>query len=149
RDLSPSRYTPALRGIVGKKQVRTQMRKVKPKMSAAAAQTAPGQGATRRQRERYIQSGGMLQGYAPDFVIRLGYIAIGIGVASLIIGVALVLLLHGPYGWGVASVAGVAWLLPVALLASFVAPGFRLALKDQRAEARLVQGQLVGASTVS
>src|SRR5213076_496560 len=32
---------------------------------------------------------------------------------------------------------------------SFIAPGFRLALKDQKAEARLVQGQLVGASTVS
>jgi len=134
---------------VGKRQVRAQMRKVKPKAAAAAAQTAPGQGATRKQRERYIQSGGMLQGYAPDFVIRIGYIAIGVAVACVIIGTALLLLLHGPYGWGVAIVAALAWLLPIALLASFVAPGFRLALKDQKAEARLVQGQLVGASTVS
>src|SRR6266508_7047121 len=39
--------------------------------------------------------------------------------------------------------------LPIALLASFVGPGFRLALKDRRAEPRLVQGQLVGASSVS
>jgi hypothetical protein len=39
--------------------------------------------------------------------------------------------------------------LPIALLASFIAPGFRLALKDRKAEARLVQGQLVGASSVS
>jgi len=133
---------------LGKKQVRAQMRKVKPKVAAAPA-TAPGQGASRRQRERYIQSGGMLQGYAPDFVIRLGYIALGVGVACLIIGVALLLLLHGPYGWWVAAVAAIAWILPIALLASFIAPGFRLALKDQKAEARLVQGQLVGASTVS
>jgi hypothetical protein len=132
---------------VGKKQVRAQMRKVKPK--AAAVPTAAGQGATRKQRERYIQSGGMLQGYAPDFVIRLGYIAIGVGVACLIVMAALVLFLHSVYGWSVAVIAALAWLVPVALLASFIAPGFRLALKDRNAEARLVQGQLVGASTVS
>ena len=133
---------------MGKKQVRTQMRKVKPKASAVAS-TAAGQGATRKHRERYIQAGGMLQGYAPDFVIRLGYIAIGVGVACLIVIALLLLLLHSAYGWGVATVAAIAWVLPIALLASFIAPGFRLALKDQKAEARLVQGQLVGASTVS
>ncbi len=135
---------------MGKKQVRAQMRKVKPKAAqAAVTATSPGQGASRKQRERYIQAGGMLQGYAPDFVIRLGYIAAGVGVACLLIGIALLLLLHGPYGWPVAVVAALAWVLPIALLASFIAPGFRLALKDQKAEARLVQGQLVGASTVS
>jgi hypothetical protein len=135
---------------LGKKQVRAQMRKVKPKAAqTAVAQTGPGQGASRRQRERYIQAGGMLQGYAPDFVIRIGYISAGIGVACVIIGVALLLLLHGPYGWPVAIVAALAWVLPIALLASFIAPGFRLALKDQKAEARLVQGQLIGASAVS
>src|SRR5579862_4565380 len=118
------------------------MRKIKPK--AAATPTAPGQGATRRQRERYVQSGGMLQGYAPDFVIRLGYIAGGVGVVCLIVLVVLLLLLHPVYGWAVAIIAALAWLLPIALLASFIAPGFRLALRDQKAEARLVQGQLVG-----
>src|SRR5256885_3744388 len=123
------------------------MRKIKPK--AAVTSTAPGQSATRKQRERYVQSGGMLQGYAPDFVIRLGYISIGIGVACLIVMGILLLLLHPIYGWGVAAIAAAAWLFPIALLASFIAPGFRLALKDQKAEARLVQGQLVGASTVS
>jgi hypothetical protein len=133
---------------VGKKQVRAQMRKIKPKAAAPTA-TAPGQGATRKQRERYVQAGGMLQGYAPDFVIRLGYIALGVGVVCLIAMAVLVLLLHPVYGWGVAVTAALAWLLPIALLASFIAPGFRLALKDQKAEARLVQGQLVGASTVS
>jgi hypothetical protein len=135
---------------VGKKQVRAQMRKVKPKAAqAAVTQTAPGQGASRKQRERYIQAGGMLQGYAPNFVIRLGYIAAAIGVGCLIIGAALLLLLHGAYGWPVAVVAALAWVLPIALLASFIAPGFRLALKDQKAEPRLVQGQLIGASAVS
>jgi len=39
--------------------------------------------------------------------------------------------------------------LPIALLASFVGPGFRLALRDRKSEPRLVQGQLVGASSVS
>jgi hypothetical protein len=132
---------------MGKKQVRMQMRKVKPKAAVPAA--APGQGATRKQRERYVQAGGMLQGYAPDFVVRLGYISLGIGVACLIVMAALILLLRPLYGWPVAIAAAIAWVLPIALLASFVAPGFRLALKDRRAEARLVQGQLVGASTVS
>ena len=40
-------------------------------------------------------------------------------------------------------------MLPIALLASFVGPGFRLALKDRKAEAKLVQGQLMGAASVS
>src|SRR4030081_322038 len=123
------------------------MRKVKPKVATAGP--PPSQGATRRQRERYVQAGGMLQGYAPDFVIRLGYISLGIGVFCLIAMAAMILILRPIYGWPVAIVASIAWLLPIALLASFVAPGFRLALKDRRAEARLVQGQLVGASTVS
>jgi hypothetical protein len=123
-----------------------QMRKVKPKVAAAAP---PGQGATRRQRERYVVSGGMLQGYAPDFVVRVGYIALGVGVFCVLAGAACVLFLTGPYGLAVGIVAAMAWVLPIALLASFILPGFRLALRDRKAEARLVQGQLIGASTVS
>jgi len=132
---------------MGKKQVRAQMRKVKAKPSAAS--TLPGQNSTRKQRERYVQAGGMLQGYAPDFVVRLGYISIGVGVVCLIAIAASLLFLRPAYGLPVAIAAALAWVLPIALLASFVAPGFRLALKDRTAEARLVQGQLVGASTVS
>jgi hypothetical protein len=133
---------------MGKKQVRQvrqQMRKVQPK--AAAASNAPG--ATRKQRERFVQSGGMLQGYAPDYVIRLGYISIAIAVVCLIVIAACLVFLPPIYGWPDAVAAAVAWVLPIALLASFVAPGFRLALKDRKAEAKLVQGQLVGASSVS
>src|SRR4051794_18877841 len=114
---------------MGKKQVRAQMRKVKPK--AAVTSTAPGAGATRKQRERYVQAGGMLQGYAPDFVIRLGYIAIGVGVFCLLAMAALLIFVPHVYGWPVAIAASLAWALPIALLASFIAPGFRLALKDR------------------
>src|SRR5215472_525465 len=131
---------------MGKKQVRAQMRRVKPK---APAPGAAAQGGTRRQRERYIEAGGMLQGYAPDFVIRLGYIAVGIAVGCVVIAAVLVFFLRSLYGWPVAVAAALAWVMPIALLASFIAPGFRLALKDRRAEAKLVQGQLIGASTVS
>jgi len=131
---------------MGKKQMRAQMRKVKPK---APPPGAVAQGTTRRQRERYVQSGGLLQGYAPDFVVRIGYISIGVGVACLLVMAALILLLRPVYGWPVAVAAAIAWLLPIALLASFVTQGFRLALQDRRAEAKLVQGQLIGASTVS
>lgn len=126
------------------RQVRQQMRKVQPK---AGAPTGTGQ--TRRQREQFVQAGGMLQGYAPDFVVRLGYIAIGIAIACLVIIAAIVIFVPPLYGLPVAIAASIAWVLPIALLASFVAPGFRLALKDRKAEARLVQGQLVGASSVS
>src|SRR5712692_7796291 len=127
---------------MGKKQVRAQMRQVKRK-APTPGQLA--QGTTRKQRERYVEAGGMLQGYAPDFVVRLGCIA----VACLIVMAVLILVLRPIYGWADAIVAAIAWLMPIALLASFVAPGFRLALKDRRAEAKLVQGQLIGASTVS
>ncbi|HKV87507.1 MAG TPA: hypothetical protein VJT78_05880 [Candidatus Dormibacteraeota bacterium] len=133
---------------MGKKQVRQvrqQMRRVQPKQPAASN----AQGATRKQRERYVQSGGMLQGYAPDFVIRLGYISIAIAVACVLIIAAILVFVPRLYGWPDAVAAAVAWVLPVALLASFVIPGFRLALKDRKAEPRLVQGQLVGASSVS
>ena len=126
------------------RQVRQQMRKVQPKTAPAATQAQ-----TRRQRERFVQGGGMLQGYAPDFVIRVGYISIAIGVACLLVIAALVIFIPRIYGLPVAIAAALAWVLPIALLASFVAPGFRLAFKDRKAEARLVQGQLMGASTVS
>ena len=132
---------------MGKKQirqVRQQVRQVQPKASSA---TSPGQ--TRKQRERYVQAGGMLQGYAPDFVIRIGYYAVAAGVVCVIAIAACLVFLPGMYGWPVAVAASLAWVLPIALLASFVAPGFRLALKDRKAEGRLVQGQLVGASSVS
>src|SRR6266508_4837644 len=132
---------------MGKKQVRqvrTQMRKIQPKQAASNAQ-----GATRKQRERYVQSGGMLQGYSPDYVIRIGYISIAVAVVCLLIIAALLIFIPPIYGWMVAVAAAIAWVLPIALLASFIGPGFRLALKDRRAEPKLVQGQLVGASTVS
>src|SRR5579864_9373149 len=132
---------------MGKKQVRQvrqQMRRVQPKQAASNAQ-----GATRKQRERYVEGGGMLQGYAPEFVIRLGYISVAIGVLCAAIIAALLIFIPSVYGWPVAVAASIAWVLPIALLASFVAPGFRLAMKDRKAEPRLVQGQLVGASSVS
>ena len=133
---------------MGKKQVRQvrqQMRKVQPKAPAASNAA----GATRKQRERFVQAGGMLQGYAPDSVLRLGYISITTGVICLMIIAVILVFVPPVYGWPDAIAASLAWVLPIALLASFVAPGFRLALKDRKAEARLVQGQLVGASSVS
>jgi hypothetical protein len=135
---------------MGKKQirqVRQQVRQVQPKAAKAGGASTPGQ--TRKQRERYVQAGGMLQGYAPDFVVRIGYIAAAVGVVCLLIIAACLVFIPPIYGWPVAIAASLAWILPIALLASFVAPGFRLALRDRKAEGKLVQGQLVGASSVS
>jgi len=120
------------------------MRKVQPKPAASNAS-----GATRKQRERFVESGGMLQGYAPEFVLRIGYISVAAAVICVMVIAVLIAFVPPAYGWPDAIAACIAWVLPIALLASFVAPGFRLALKDRKAEARLVQGQLVGASSVS
>src|SRR6267378_2699777 len=98
---------------MGKKQVRAQMRQVKRKPPTPGQLT---QGTTRKQRERYVEAGGMLQGYAPDFVIRLGYIAVGVAVACLIVMAVLILVLRPIYGWADAIVAAVAWLVPTARL---------------------------------
>jgi hypothetical protein len=133
---------------MGKKQVRQvrqQMRRVQPKAPAASN----AQGASRKQRERFVQAGGMLQGYSPDFVMRIGYISVGIAVLCLLAIAACLVFLPPIYGWPDAAVAAIVWLLPIALLASFVGPGVRLAMRDRKAEPRLVQGQLVGASSVS
>jgi len=101
---------------VGKKQirqVRQQVRQVQPKAGTAAT---PGQ--TRKQRERYVQAGGMLQGYAPDFVIRMGYIAAAAGVVCVLAIAACIIFLPSIYGWPDAVAAALAWVLPIALLAS-------------------------------
>ncbi len=124
------------------RQVR-QVRQVRPKNVPAPA---PG-GDQRKQRERYVQTGGMLQGYAPETVVRVGYIAAAGTVGCLLVMAALLLFL--PYGWLVRGVAAGVWLVPIAFGVSFLLPGFRLALKDRKAEPRLVQGQLVGASEAS
>jgi hypothetical protein len=89
----------------------------------------------------------MLQGYAPELVIRIGYISVAVAVVCLVAMALLILFL--PYGLPVRIVAALAWLVPVVMLASFVAPGFRLAWQDRKEEPRLVQGQLMGASEVS
>jgi hypothetical protein len=126
------------------RQVR-QVRRVKPKIAATPPPaTRPEQ---RRQRERYVQSGGMLQGYSPELVVRIGLYA-AVAALACLVAMAL-LLLFLPYGWPVRIVAAVVWVVPIAFGASFIFPGFRLARKDRKLEPRMVQGQLLGASAVS
>ncbi len=132
---------------MGKKRVQTrqvrQVRQVRPKN----VPQAPPAGDQRKQRERYVQSGGMLQGYAPETVVRFGKYAVAAAGACLVIGALLLVLL--PYGWPVRIVAAAVWLVPIFFGGSFILPGVRLALKDRKAETRMVQGQLLGASEVS
>jgi hypothetical protein len=127
----------------GGRQTRQQVRQVRPKAAPQPA-TPPSQ---RKQRERYVQAGAMLQGYAPERVLRIGYIGIAVAVACLAIMAAILLFL--PYGWPVRIVAAVVWIVPIVFGASFLWPGFRLARKDAKVEPKMVQGQLVGASEVS
>jgi hypothetical protein len=132
------------RRVQQQRQVR-QVRRPKPKLTAVAPPAgAPQQ---RRQRERYVQSGGMLQGYSPELALRIGWIAAAAGVLCLVVMALLLLFL--PYGWPVRIVAALVWVVPLAFGASFVAPGVRLAMKDRKLEPKMVQGQLLGASGVS
>jgi len=133
---------------MGKKRVQsrqlrqaTQVRQVRPKSVPAPA------GDQRKQRERYVSSGGMLQGYAPETVIRIGYLSGAAAAGCLLIMAALLLFL--PYGWPVRVIAAAVWVLPIAFGASIIVRGFQLALRDRKLEPRLVQGQLLGASEVS
>ena len=130
------------------RQVRKQVKHVKPKPAAAAGTPAGGQ-AQRRQRERYVEEGGLLRGREPEWVLRLGYVSAAVAVAAILIAIELILGPVAPRGLPVRIVAGIIWLLPIVLLVSFVAPGIRLAYRDRSAPATIVQGQLLGASSVS
>ena len=63
------------------RQVKKTMRQVRPKPSAGAS----GGTQQRKQRERYVEAGGFLQGYSPETVIRLGYYSGAAVVVSLLI----------------------------------------------------------------
>ena len=127
------------------RQVKKTMRQVRPKPSSGAS----GGAQQRRQRERYVEAGGFLQGYSPEFVIRLGYYAAAAAVVSLLIMVELILGPLAPQGTAVRVVAAVAWLAPIVILVSLIALGVRLAFRDRSAQPLVVQGQLMGASAVS
>jgi hypothetical protein len=127
------------------RQVKKTMRQVRPK----PAQGSSGGTQQRKQRERYVEAGGFLQGYSPEWVIRLGYYSAAAIVVSLLIMVELILGPLAPHGTVVRVVAAAAWLAPVVILVSLIAPGVRLAFRDRSAQALVVQGQLMGASSVS
>lgn len=134
---------------MGKKRVqvrqqRQRVRQVKPKLPPAATQQQQ-----RKQQERFLAGGGFLQGYAPERVIRYGQYAAVVVALSILIGVELLIGPVAPQGLAVRIVAAIGWLVPIVLIASFMAPGVRLAWRDRKAEARVVQGQLLGASNVS
>jgi hypothetical protein len=133
---------------MGKKRVQSrqvrQVRQVKPKAIPAPAASG---GDQRKQRERYVQSGGMLQGYAPELVVRIGYIGAAVALGCLAVMALLLLLL--PYGWPVRVAAAVVWLVPIAFGVSFILQAYRLARKDMKADTKMVQGQLLGASEAS
>ncbi|MGH7904756.1 MAG: hypothetical protein ACREPA_11635 [Candidatus Dormibacteraceae bacterium] len=130
---------------VQSRQLRQQVRQVRPKGVASA----PSAQQQKRQRQRYVASGGLLQGYAPEFVVRIGFISgIAIAVFALII-VELIVGPISPHGLAVKIIAALAWLFPIVLLVSFVGPGVRLGWADRKKESLLIQGQLMGASSVS
>lgn len=129
------------------RQIR-QVRRVKPKglpTQAAGAGAPPKQ--QRKQREQYVQSGGLLQGYAPELVVRVSAYALAGAIVAVLIMAAILLLL--PYGWPVRAVAAAVWVVPIAFAASFILPAYRLARRDRKEEPRMVRGQLQGASPVS
>ena len=127
------------------RQVKKTMKQVRPKPAAGAA----GGSQQRRQRERYVEAGGFLQGYSPESIVRLGYYSAAIVVVCVLIMVELLLGPLAPHNLAVRIVAAIAWLAPIVILVSLVAPGVRLAFRDRSAQPLVVQGQLMGASSVS
>src|SRR2546423_3746706 len=103
------------------RQVKKTMRQVRPKAPAAAASG----GQQRKQRERYVEAGGFLQGYPPERVIRLGYYAAAGVVVCLLVMAELVLGPVAPSAFAVRAVAAVSWLAPIVILVSLVAPRAR------------------------
>jgi hypothetical protein len=132
---------------MGKKRVQSrQVRQVRQvRQRTIAPPSAPAD--QRKQQERYVRTGGMLQGYAPETVVRIGHLAAAASVGCLLIGALLLLLL--PYGLPVKIVAAVVWLLPIVLGAVFIVRGYQLARQDLKAEPRVYQGQLLGVSEAS
>ena len=126
-------------------QVRRQVRQVRPK--GAGQPSTPQQ--QKRQRRRYVESGGFLQGYAPEFVLRIGQASVAVWVILLLIAVEMIVGPVSPRGLPVKIVAAIAWLFPAVLLGSFLGPGVRLAWQDRKKEPLLVQGQMMGASSFS
>jgi hypothetical protein len=125
--------------------MRKQMRTIRPK----TGQSQPTAAQQKRQRERYVEAGGFLQGYAPEQVMRFGYIAAGVVVFCVLVSVELLFGPLAPRGFLVRMMAAVAWIVPIVLLVSFLAPGVRLAWKDRKEQPKVIQGQLLGASSVS
>ena len=146
----PRRYTPS--SEVGKKraqvrQVRKTIKQVRPKGTPApGSASAPQQ---KKQREQYVEAGGFLQGYSPEQVMRIGYISLAVVAVSLLVMLELVLGPIAPRGTAVRIIAALAWVIPIVILVSLLAPGIRLAYRDRKASPKVVQGQLLGASTVS
>src|SRR5215471_5663122 len=110
---------------MGKKRVQSrnvrqvrQVRQVRPRNVPAPA---AGGGDQRKQRERYVQAGGMLQGYSPETVLRIGYIAGAAALACILIGVGLFFVV--PYQL-TRVVAAAVWLVPVIFGLSFIVSGF-------------------------
>ncbi|MGH7911566.1 MAG: hypothetical protein ACREQM_06275 [Candidatus Dormibacteraceae bacterium] len=133
------------------RQVR-QVRQPAPAQPAGQPQRKPTARQQRRQRRQYVESGGLLQGYAPKWVLRISYL--GLAGAILCAAVIVVVLVVLPLSfrdldWPSRVIAAVAWALPIGFAASFLLPGWRLARKDLRAEPTVIQGQLMGSSPVS
>ncbi len=99
-----------------------------------------------------MEQGGLLQGYAPERVLRIAYLGLGGAIVCLavIFVILFVLPLAFPHlDWPTRSIAAIAWLVPIGFAGSFLLPGWRLARKDLKAEPTVIQGQLMGASPVS
>ncbi len=128
--------------------MRTKIRPGKPQLPAAGK---PGQQDRQAMQRKYLASGGSLQGYGPEFVIRLTWIAGAISLLCLLMAVEVFLgpLTPGRGVWALDALAALGWLVVPVALASLVAGGARLAYKDRKADPRLVQGHLIGASSVS
>jgi len=125
-------------------KVKSQVRAVRPKVTVPT-----GQQDQRKLQEKFIKSGGLLVGRSPEFVIKLGIIVGSISVLFVLLAVEVLIGPVRPADWSTRAFAALGWLMPVITSVVLIAPAFRLALKDRKQKPRLVQGQVLGAASVS
>ncbi|MGC8473475.1 MAG: heavy metal-binding domain-containing protein, partial [Candidatus Dormibacteria bacterium] len=100
-------------------------------------------------RSEVMQRGGMLEGFAPSLVTRVALLSLLLSVVLIALAVVGLLVELGQKDLFLGVVVVVVAVLISGITMSVTAPAWLTARGDRKAQARSIQGQLVGASRIS
>ncbi len=100
-------------------------------------------------RSEVMQRGGMLEGFAPSLVTRVALLSLLLSVVLIALAVLGLLVELGQKDLFLGVVVVVVAVLISGVTMSVTAPAWLTARGDRKAQARSIQGQLVGASRIS